>query len=438
GSVLTSSMMVRGKPLDIRAVDEFTVTVALPAPFTPGLALLDNLPILPRHKLEAALAQGRFDQAWRVGVPLADLAGLGPFVLTAHVAGQRLVFARNPHYWRRDDAGVQLPYLDELTVAIVADQNTETLRMDAGDVDLMSNGDIRPDDYATLKRAADQGRLRLLDAGIGLDPNLLWFNLSDATRARSPWLHDKRVRQAISFAVDRQAMIDTVYLGAAVAIYGPVSPGNRVWASSAAPQYPHDLVRARALLASAGLEDRDTNGLLEDVNGKPVRFSILTQKGHTLRERAATMIQAHLGKVGLSVDIVAIDQGAVRQRWQTADYDSIYFGTQASSTDPALNLDFWLSSGSFHPWNPSQKGPATTWEAQIDELMERQAAAPALKERQRLFADVQRIIGEELPAIYFVAPRVTVAVSSRVGNPTPVLQSPQLLWSADTLSRARQ
>jgi peptide/nickel transport system substrate-binding protein len=118
----------------------------------------------------------------------------------------------------------------------------------------------------------------------------------------------------------------------------------------------------------------------------------------------------------------------------SGDYESIYMGAQASATDPALNADFWLSSGPFHFWNPGQRVPATEWEARMDAMMRRQAAASALEERQQLFAGVQQIMGEELPAIYFVAPRVTIAVSPRVSNAAPVQQAPQLLWSADTLT----
>lgn len=433
-SPLAPATRVGGQPLVFAASDPWTVTVTLPAPFQPGLRLLENLPVLPRHKLEAALDEGRFADAWRVGTPVSEIAGLGPFVLNEHVTGQRLVFSRNPHYWRRDAEGTPLPYLDGITVLVVQDQNAEALRMAAGEIDVMSNGDIRPEDYATFKRAADEGRLRLHDVGIGLDPNLLWFNLTDATRERLPWLHDTRVRQAISYAVDRQVLADTVYLGAAVPIHGPVSPGNRTWHAAAAPRYPHDRGRAAALLAAAGLADRDGDGILEDGRGRPARFSILTQKGNTLRERSASVVQDHLRQVGLAVDIATLDQGSLAQRWMQGAYDSIYFGVQASATDPALNLDFWLSSGPFHFWNPRQKTPATPWEAEIDALMHRQAAAPTLAERQQLFAEVQRIIGEQVPAIYFVAPRVTIAVSPRVRNVTPVLQAPQVLWNAAVLA----
>jgi peptide/nickel transport system substrate-binding protein len=432
-SALASGLQVAGRPLVFEAPDAATVVVRMPAPFSPGLRLLDNLPILPRHKLEAALDAGSFAEQWKTGTPPAQLAGLGPFVLAEHASGARLVFTRNPRYWRHDAANVQLPYLDKLTIAIVADQNAEALRLESGDTDLMSNGDIRPDDYATFKRASDAGRLRLIDVGVSLDPNLLWFNL----RNRNPLFREKAFRQAISFAIDRQAIVNTVYLGAAVPIYGPVTPGNKTWYSPAAPTYPHDPPRARDLLASLGLKPRTTDGLLVDRSGRPVRFSLLTNKGNTPRERTAAMIQEHLRQIGIGVDVVTLDTGALVGRWKADDYDSIYFSVQASSTDPAIgSVDFWLSSGPFHFWNANQAKPATDWEASIDDLIRKQASAPTLSERQQLFAEAQRIFGDAVPAIYLAAPRVILAISRRVDNPTPALQSPQLLWSAETLRAA--
>jgi peptide/nickel transport system substrate-binding protein len=139
----------------------------------------------------------------------------------------------------------------------------------------------------------------------------------------------------------------------------------------------------------------------------------------------------------LVVDVVPLDPGGLFQRWKAGQYDAIYFGLQASSTDPALNPDFCLSSGPYHFWNPSQSTPATPWERRIDELVREQASLPALADRQQAFAEVQRIMAEELPSIYFVASRVTLATTPKVSNPTPAPQAPHLLWSADTLAVRR-
>src|SRR5262249_11780606 len=139
---------------------------------------LDNLPILPRHKLAPALASGKLADEWTPAKPLDAVAGLGPFVLTEHVSGQRLVFTRNPHYFRRDANGTQLPYLDRLTIVIIGEQNTEALKLQAGETDLMANGEIRPPDYAAFEKLESAGRLRLHEIGTSLDPDFLWFNLS--------------------------------------------------------------------------------------------------------------------------------------------------------------------------------------------------------------------------------------------------------------------
>lgn len=433
-SVLASAVKVNGRPLQVAAPDPRTVVITMPAPFAPGVALLDTLPIYPKHQLQPALDSRTFGSAWGISTPPGSMAGLGPFVLAEYVAGQRMAFARNPHYWRKDASGGALPYLDRLVVEFIKAQDAEMLRLQSGSVDMMSQADVRPEDIAALRRLRDQGALQLVDVGVGVDPNLLWFNLSPARAAQKtrPYLLRTEFRQAISYAVDRDAIVNTVYLGAAVPAYGPVTPGNAVWYSDTAPKYPHDPAKARALLAGIGLTDRNGDGMLDDAAGRPVRFSILTQAAN-IRERTVVVMQEQLRKAGIAVDVVGLEVPSMFARFSRGDYESIYFGFQASALDPALNLDFWLSGGNNHVWTAGQLSPAAPWEKGVDDLMQRMAAAATLPERQRLFAEVQTIFGEHLPGIYFVAPKVTVALNTRVGGATPVLLSPQILWSADTL-----
>lgn len=430
-SPLASGVKVQGKPLQVSAPDPRTVVVTLPAPFAPGLALLDTVPIYPKHQLEAALDAHTFGEAWGLATQGGAMAVLGPFVVGDYVAGQRLTVTRNPRYWRKDAAGTQLPYLDRIVIEFVADQNAEMLRLQAGTADLMTVADVRSEDIAALRRLRDQGALQLMEVGTGVDPNALWFNLTPGAAAlkSKPYLQRTEFRQAISYAVDREAIVNTVYLGAAVPVHGPVTPGNRTWFSATAPTYPHDVARAKALLAGIGLTDRNGDGMLEDPAGRPARFSIVTQSGN-IRERVATMIQEQLRLAGITVDVVGLDPPSLFGRFVSGDYESIYFGFQASALDPALNLDFWLSGGSAHVWNTGAPAP---WEKTIDSLMQRQAASPSLAERQRLFAEVQKIFGEQLPEICFVASKVTVATSKRVGGAVPSLLEPMILWNPATL-----
>ena len=437
GSRIGDSITAAGQRLEIAAPDASTVVVRFPTAFAPGIRILDNLPILPRHKLEAAQRAGTLQKAWIPSTPLSEMAGLGPFVLSEHRAGQRLVFTRNPRYWRKDHDQAALPYLDKLTIEVIPDQNAEALRLESGATDLMSNADIRPDDYSRFKRLADQGRLKLVDAGVGLDPNVLWFNLKPVAGVdRKPWLRRAEFRRALSLGIDREAIVNTIYLGAGVPVAGPITPRFGAWYSKEVAPPVHDPAKARQLLAAAGLTDRNGDGQLEDAAGAAVRFSVLVQKDVTIRERTVALLQEQLRRLGVGLDIVGLDLGGIFKRWMSADYDSIFHGFQSSATDPAMTLDFWLSSGSSHFWNPGQPKPSTAWEARIDELMRQQVASSELSERQRIFLDVQRVFAEQLPAIYLAAPKVTIALGPRVTNATPVPQVPQVLWSADTLAAA--
>ena len=182
--MLADSIQALGKNLQVAAADDHTVTITFPVPFAPGIRILDMLPILPRHKLEASLRAGTFAKAWGLTTPLDQIAGLGPFVLSAYQPGQRLVFSRNPHYFATS-AGTQLPYLDRLVVDVVPDQSAELLRLESGQLDMMTS-EISPDAYAPLKRAADQGRVKLLDLGVSRNAQALWFNLKPGAFAAPP------------------------------------------------------------------------------------------------------------------------------------------------------------------------------------------------------------------------------------------------------------
>jgi peptide/nickel transport system substrate-binding protein len=403
-------------------------------PFGPGIRLLDNLAILPRHKLEAALEAGTLAKAWDVSTAPSEIVGLGPFVLASYQPGQRLVFERNPRYWRTDGRGGRLPVLDRLTLEIVPDQNAEILALESGQIDFTQT-EMRPEDYATLKRAAAQKKVSLVDLGVGLDANTFWLNLrpNRPPVVQRPWLLRAELRRAISHAVDRRAFAETVFLGAAVPVFGPITPGNPRWYSPDLPRFEYDPAAARRLLAGLGLTDRDGSGVLRDRTGAPAGFTIVTVKGNTALERGAGFIAEELKKIGLTVPVAALDSGAVIDRFERGDYDALYFSFLTTDLDPALNIDLWASSGSAHVWNPSQARPATGWEREIDDLMKRQVASLDPAERKALFDQVQRIVASELPMIQFAAPNVSLAMSTRVMGATPALLRPEILWNADGL-----
>jgi peptide/nickel transport system substrate-binding protein len=435
-SVVASSLQAGGKPIALSVVDPHTVRVEFAAPFGPGLRVLDTLPILPRHKLESAYDAGRFAEAWSMQTPPADVVGLGAFAFASYEPGQRVVLERNPHYWRTAADGARLPYLDRIVLEVVPDQNAELLRLQSGGSDLLQD-EIRSDDYLPIRQSEEKGTLDMIELGVSPNVDALWFCMKPEKKKADPrfaFLQRKEFRQALSHAVDREAFAQTVFLGEAVPVWGPISPGNREWFTPNLPRYPYDEKKAKALLASIGLEDRNSNRIVEDVKGTEARFTLITQRGLGWNERAMPLIVEQAAKIGVAFDVAPLESGALFQRMLACDYDAIYMRPLATDLDPAANLDFWLSSGSAHLWDLEQKKPATDWEAQLDTIMTEQAATVDSAKRRALFVDAQRLFADQLPVLYFAAPRTFSAHSKRLRGVVPSILRPPVLWNADMLS----
>jgi peptide/nickel transport system substrate-binding protein len=364
--------------------------------------------------------------------------GLGPFVLSQYQPGQRLVFDRNPRYWRRDDRGVQLPYLDRLTLEVLPDQDTELLRLQSGQTDFMQQA-LRAADIETLRPLEAQGKVRIVELGVSPDPDTFVFNLRPAkweSDPRKTWVLRKEFRQALSHGVDREAFANTVFLGAAVPIHGPVTTGNPRWFWPSIPRYEFSRDKARALLEGLGLRNRDADEWLEDDKGTEARLTVMTFRGNRVLERSATVLRDDLRQIGVALDVVPLEPNAVQQAVVAGDFEAALITVFLSDPDPAMSKDLWLSSGSSHLWNPGQKTPATEWERQIDELMGRQANTLDESQRKQLFNEIQRIFAENLPMLHFAAPRVFIGASTRLVNLQPALLRPHILWSADTIAVA--
>jgi peptide/nickel transport system substrate-binding protein len=213
--------------------------------------------------------------------------------------------------------------------------------------------------------------------------------------------------------------------------------------------------KAKEVLKSIGLEDRNGNGIVEDAQGHEARFTVITQRGIGWYERGTNELRTQLARVGIALEIAPIDNGALIKRMLSSDYEAIYYRPLATDLDPASNMDFWLSSGSGHFWNlpeqtspgregpapqvrgpaPQEEGPAPQeWEARIDMLMAEQASTVDLEKRKQIFNEVQKTFAENLPVLYFVAPRLYYAHNARVIGVVPSVQRPPALWNADSLS----
>ena len=226
--------IVGGKPIVVRKLGPYAVAVDLAAPYAAAERLFDGVAMLPKHKLEAAYRTGTLASAWGIATPASDVVGLGPFRLKEYRAGDHVTVERNPHYWKKDNAGATLPYLDEITWRVIATDEAQVVRFQGGELDVLTR--VLPQHVAALETRAAAAGYALHDLGASLEYNFLFFNLgSTDERPRLALAQDVRFRQAVSLAVDRAGIARLVFAGRATPIWGHVTPGNKVWLNRSLP-----------------------------------------------------------------------------------------------------------------------------------------------------------------------------------------------------------
>jgi peptide/nickel transport system substrate-binding protein len=150
----------------------------------------------------------------------------------------------------------------------------------------------------------------------------------------------------------------------------------------------------------------------------------------------AAMIQQDLAAIGMQVTVVPLDFPALIERLMNKqDYEASLLGVTNAEPDPSSMMNMWLSSSANHQWNPSQKTPATAWEAEIDKLMQQQASSPSPHLRKLAVDRVQQIVADWQPFIYLVYPNLLQAVSPRLRGVQPAILSPGPAWNIAWISR---
>ncbi len=434
---------VDGEPFRFEKVDDTTVKVHLPEPYGPFLTVLGSVYILPRHKLEAAYREGTFESAYGLSTPVSEIVTSGPWRVAEYEPQQKVVLAPNPYFYKYDEAGHRLPYLDRLVYIVVPDQNTEILKFQSGESDRIY---FRAEDYAQMKEGEETGGYTVIDLGMEMGSHFFWFNQKSGKNpatgkpfvdpVKAAWFGDLQFRRAVAHAVDRESMARMVYFGLADPLYGPVPPANKLWYNDDIVKPMYDLDEARRLLENAGYRDRDGDGVREDRDGHPISIVLYTAADNQERIALANILVDDLGRIGIRCTLSPIDFNSLITRLrETFDYGCILLGlTGGVPPDPIMSANVFRSSGRTHFWNPEQKTPATPWEARIDSLMNAQVAMFDPAERKKCFDEVQRIVSEEVPAVYAVSRRGLLAVRNDFAGLRPSVLRPWLLWSSETIS----
>jgi peptide/nickel transport system substrate-binding protein len=389
--------------------------------------------ILIRFPAQVAGLDRLFDQVAILSEHSAkkEMAVLGPFVVADYKPGATVWLKRNPNYWKTDEQGRKLPYLDSIRLDIQPNRDVEMMRFKRGELDLINSLDSEYFD----KLAASSPQL-VHDAGPSLDSEQLWFNevaKSPIPAYKKNWFRSANFRRAISEAINREDLSRVVFHGHAQPAVGPFSPANKFWFNARLKPQTYSPDAALRALESEGF--RLENGALNDKDGNAVVFSIITNAGNKMRERMAVLIQDDLQKIGIHVNVVTLDFPSLIERMtQSFDYEAMILGLTNVDLDPNGEMNVWLSSAENHQWNPQQKAPETDWEAEIDRLMRAQASASDAKKRKEAFDRVQEIVVEQEPFIFLINKNALSAVSTGVHGASPVILSPQTFWNSERLT----
>ncbi len=428
-SSLPDVLTIAGKKIGYKKIDEMTVEFKTDEPFGPFLRTI-GFSVLPKHKLEGAIKAGpaEFNRTWGINTNPREIIGNGPFVMHSYTPGQRILFVRNSKFWRVDKKGNRLPYLARLVVEIVPNQDAGRLKFLAKETDSYA---ARPREYAELRTQQQAGNFTIFDGPPTFSTEFVVFNQNPAG-VRAPkltWFQNVRFRQAVSHAIDRDAIARQVYAGRATAQFSSVSPANKVFFNPNTRKYPYDLARAEALLREAGFT-KAADGLLRDSAGNVVEFVLSTNAGNQDREAIGNLVRQDLTKLGMRVTFAPeAFNTLVGKLVGTFQWEAIIIGL-TGGLEPHNGQNVYKSTGSLHMWWPKQEKPATDWETEIDRIFDQAATTVDQNKRKQLYNRWQEIMAEQTPMIYFTTTLTQPAFRNTLANFSP---SPLAFYDIETI-----
>jgi len=416
---------VDGQIFQVEKIDDFTVQFTLPVKFAPFLRGLSQA-ILPKHKLKKFVDEGKFNFTWGIDTEPKEIVGTGPFRLVKYEPGQRLIFEKNPHYWKRSKEGDRLPYIDKIVYVIVQSTDVQLLKFIEGTLDVFG---LRGMDYPFVKPLEQKKNFTIYNLGPDTGSQFLFFNQNrgDHPKTGEPfvaahklaWFTDLQFRKAVAHAIDKQKLIEIVKNGFGYPQFSSMGPAAGFFHNPDVIKFDYDLKKAKEILEEAGYKDRNGDGIIDDKEGNSIKFNLFTNAGNTERIDIAAIIRYDLEKLGMEINFQSLEFNTlVGKLTSTFDWDAIVLGL-TGGIEPHFGKNVWSSDGGLHMWYPRQKKPATKWEKRIDQIFSQGVQELDEDKRKVLYDEYQLIVSQQLPLIYTVLSARLTAVRNKFGNLQP-------------------
>ncbi len=367
--------------LKAEVVDRYTFRLTYKEPFSPALESW-AIGMLPKHILEGKdINKDGFNRS-----PI----GTGPYKFKEWIAGQKIVLEANDDYFEGR------PNIDQYIYRIIPDNTTMFQELLSGGVDMMGLSPLQYLRKSETRRIRENYRKYRYPANVY---TYLGYNLT------SPLFSDKRVRRALSYAIDRQSIIEGVLLGIGRPCTGPFSHVSWAYNPDVKP-YPYEPETARHMLKDAGWMDRNGDGVL-DKDGRPFRFTILTNQGNNERIKTAEIIQRNFKAIGVDVHIRVMEWQAFLEQVDNRTFDAIILGWSLGR-DPDL-YDIWHSS-------KTKKGEYNFIgyrNSEVDRLLVEGRRTFDMEDRKRIYYRIHNILADEQPYAFLYVPDATPIVHKR-------------------------
>jgi ABC-type transport system substrate-binding protein len=358
----------------------------------------------PNAALPAELALGTFVMVSPAAAANADpsylktqAVGTGPFTLQEFKSNLIARFRKNPRYWQKG-----LPYLDEVELRVIPDISARGLALQAGEVDLVVN--LSSVDVARFRANPSLG-VRVLSK----DSADQWYG---AINTQKPPLDDARVRLAMNYALDKAAIVKTVYGDGATVAEGPIL-GPMVSGFLRTGPYPYDPARAATLLKEAGWELNDKTGVRER-EGKPLTVDVWSLKDAIQGDaQTAELIQAYLRKVGIGANFVVLDPGfwkaQVTVAPDKAKYDLLNLGWGTFTCDAEYTMNYMFRSDAMPP---NRRNRMYYKSSVVDGFIDMGNKQPTLQLRNEYYGQAVKQIFQDAPILQLFQLKEEIAFRS--------------------------
>lgn len=422
------AMAVRGKLPELVKIDDYTVKFTTPEPFAPFLRQL-GYPIVPKHYFKPYSDKGDsvFSAFLNPNTPPKQIVSSGAFKLKEYVPAQRVVFERNPEYYKINLNNEKLPYLDKLIYLIVGDTNNEILKFEAKEIDVLS---LRGSNVARYKLKEPCSDYKIYNLGADTGTLFVAINLNNRKNkdgkwnvnpVKQKWFRNNDFRNAVDWAIDRTGMVQNIAQGVAKPLFTAESL-NSIYLNKNIKGHPQDKKIAKEFLNKAGFYLK--NGNLYDKDGNRVEFDLYTNAGALERESIGVMLKQDLEDLGMKVNFKPVEfNSLVNKLSNTNDWDMVIMGLTGSPLEPHDGKNVWTSKGSLHLFNMGVGNTSANniypWERKLDEIFEGGALKLSFAERKPIYDKYQEIIYNEKPILYLYSPIRITAIRKKFKNIFP-------------------